>query len=69
MLTRDQLSAILWDVSVKDTAAAAELSTKTLYRLRHKDNAPNLDTIERVVAAVARLKPEVLKKHKVKVAA
>ncbi len=69
MLTRDQLAAILRDVSVEDTAAAANLSTKTLYRLRHKKNAPNLQTVEKVLAAVASLNPAVLKKHKVKVVA
>ena len=56
MLTRDELSALLQGVNVEDIAREANVSTKTIYRMRHKANAPNYATIERILAAVARLK-------------
>lgn len=55
MLTRDELSALLLSVNVEEIAREANVSTKTIYRMRHKENAPNYATIERILAAVARL--------------
>lgn len=56
MITRDQLADLLGKVNVEDVAREAGVSTKTIYRLRHKRNSPTLDTVADIVAAVARLK-------------
>jgi len=55
MLTRDELADLLKRVDVVDVAREANVSTKTVYRLRHKANAPTLDTVERIVSAVRKL--------------
>jgi len=55
MMTRDQLAKLLATVRVEDVAREAGVSTKTIYRLRHKQNAPTLDTVAVIVAAVKRL--------------
>lgn len=56
MMTTDQLADLLRTVNVNDLAAEANVSTKTIYRLRHKLNSPTLGTVESLVAAVRRLK-------------
>lgn len=56
MITRDQLADLLQTVNVEDVAAEAGISTKTVYRLRHKATAPTLRTVESIVDAVRRLK-------------
>lgn len=56
MMTRDQLAQLLGTVNVEDVAREARVSTKTIYRLRHKQHAPTLDTVESILAAVKRLK-------------
>lgn len=56
MLTRDQLAAMLAEVNVEAVAREAGVATKTVYRLRHKANSPNLQTVEKIVAAVQRLR-------------
>ncbi len=58
MLTREQLAQLLADVRVEDVAREAGVSTKTIYRLRHKANSPSLDTAQSIVAAVKRLKSQ-----------
>lgn len=55
MLTRDELADVLKRVNVARVAQEAQVSTKTVYRLRHKANAPTLDTVERLVSAVRKL--------------
>jgi DNA-binding phage protein len=56
MMTTDQLAELLRTVNVSDLAAEAKVSTKTIYRLRHKLNSPTLGTVESLVAAIRRLK-------------
>lgn len=56
MMNRDQLADLLHTVNVEDVAREANVSTKTIYRLRHKKNAPTLDTLSSIVDAVTRLK-------------
>lgn len=56
MLTRDQLAELLSTVRVEDVAREAGLSTKTIYRLRHKKNAPTIETAADIIAAIKRLK-------------
>lgn len=58
MLTRDQLADMLSTVNVVDVAREAKVATKTIYRLRHKANPPNLATVEKIVAAVNRIKAQ-----------
>lgn len=55
MLTRDELADVLKRVNVARVAEEAQVSTKTVYRLRHKANSPTLDTVERLVSAVRKL--------------
>ena len=56
MLTADQLANLLATVNVEAVAKEANVSTKTIYRLRHKTNSPTLDTVAAIVAAVKRVK-------------
>ena len=56
MLTADQLASLLATVNVEEVAREADVSTKTIYRLRHKTNSPTLDTVAAIVAAVDRVK-------------
>jgi DNA-binding phage protein len=58
MLTKPQLADLLRDVNVEAVAAAAGVSTKTIYRLRHQAANPSLDMVERIVRAVDMLKPK-----------
>lgn len=55
MMTRDQLAELLSSVSVEEVSKKSGLSTKTIYRLRHKQHAPTLDTVEKIVSAVSAL--------------
>ncbi len=55
MLTRDQLSDLLRKVNVEAIAREADVSTKTIYRMRHKANAPTYTTVEKLLAAYERL--------------
>ena len=56
MHTRDSLAELLRAVNVEDVAREAGVSTKPIYRLRHKANAPKLDTVAAIVEAVKRVK-------------
>ena len=56
MLNRDQLADLLSSVNVEDVAREASVSTKTVYRLRHKKHSPTLDTVTAIVEAIKRLK-------------
>lgn len=55
MLTQDQLAERLRHVNVEEVAREAGVSTKTIYRLRHKTHAPRIDLAERIVAAIERI--------------
>jgi len=55
MITRDLLAKKLKSVNVEAVALLAGVSTKTVYRLRHKATSPSLETVERLLAAVAKL--------------
>jgi DNA-binding phage protein len=55
MMTRDQLAELLGTVNVEVVAREAKVSTKTIYRLRHKQNAPTLDTVQSLLDAIKRL--------------
>lgn len=56
MVTRDELAELLASVPVIDVAREAGVSTKTIYRLRHREHAPTLDTVERIIAAVRKVR-------------
>lgn len=56
MVTRDELADILCGLNVEDVAREANVATKTIYRLRHKQNSPTLDTVAAILAAVERIK-------------
>lgn len=58
MVTSDTLAELLATVNVEDVAREAKVSTKTIYRLRHKQHSPTLDTVERIMAAISRLDPQ-----------
>ena len=61
MLTSKQLAEMLMTVNAKDVAKLADVSEKTIYRLRNCKNSPSLDTVERLVAAVNALRPKPLR--------
>lgn len=54
MLTQDQLAKALMGVHVEDFAKAADVSAKTIYRLRNKTHAPSFATMQKIVAALER---------------
>jgi hypothetical protein len=56
MLTRTDLSALLQGVNVKALSRESGVAEKTIYRLRHGDNAATLDTAEKLVAAIRRIR-------------
>jgi DNA-binding phage protein len=56
MVTRQQLADRLKLVNVREVAREAGVSTKTIYRLRHSQNSPSLDTVERILSAIKRVK-------------
>ena len=64
MLTRDQLAAMLLEVNAEDVAREANVSLKTIYRLRHGLNSPTLDTVVALVDAVDRLKKRTARAQK-----
>ncbi len=55
MVTSDKLAELLLTVNVEDVAREADVSTKTIYRLRHKQHSPTLDTVQRILDAIDRL--------------
>jgi DNA-binding phage protein len=56
MLTRQELADMLHDVNVAEVARRAELSEKTIYRLRHQKFSPRWDTVEAILAAIDAIK-------------
>ncbi len=61
MLTPEQLAELLRGVNVAEVAKAADVSTKTVYRLRQYNPdgkaQPSLTTIRKLAAAVEAQKP------------
>lgn len=58
MVTSDQLAKVLQAVNVEDVAKLAGVSTKTVYRLRHKKHSTTIDTAADLVSAARKLNPE-----------
>ena len=56
MVTQQQLADMLLDVNVEAVAKAANVSTKTVYRLRHQQHSPTLGTVERILRAIEAVK-------------
>ena len=61
MVTSDKLAELLLTVNVEDVAREADVSTKTIYRLRHKQHSPTLDTVQRILDAIDRLNEQAVK--------
>lgn len=55
MITRDQLADLLMAISVEELARESGVATKTIYRLRHKANAPTLDTVQKLMDGISRM--------------
>ncbi len=55
MLNRKELADRLQTFDVQALAEAAKVSTKTIYRLRAMENAPNWATVESLLAAMDKL--------------
>jgi DNA-binding phage protein len=58
MVTQQQLADMLAGVNVEDVARAANVSTKTIYRLRHMQHSPTLGTVEKILGAIAVVKAQ-----------
>lgn len=58
MVTRSELAEMLKAVRVDDVVRESGVSQKTVYRLRHVKHAPTLDTVERLLGAIARIKSQ-----------
>lgn len=56
MVTSKQLADMLRAVNVHEVATAAGVSTKTIYRLRHQQNLPNMATVVRLLDAIKNTK-------------
>lgn len=56
MVTSEQLAEQLRTVNVEAVAKEANVSTKTIYRLRHMQHSPRLDVAERILSAIERVK-------------
>lgn len=56
MVTRDELAALLADVNVEELARASGVATKTIYRLRHTANSPNLETVEKLLSGMRKIR-------------
>lgn len=52
MVTPEQLAELLRGVNVAEVAKAANVSTKTVYRLRHQSNLPNMQTVQKLLDAI-----------------
>lgn len=61
MVTSERLAELLADVNVEDVAREANVSIKTIYRLRHKRNSPTLATVARILDAIKRLRRQTAK--------
>lgn len=57
MLTKAKLADMLDAVNVEDVARESGLSVKTIYRLRHQKHSPTLDTVAKLLAAIAKINP------------
>jgi DNA-binding phage protein len=57
MVTPEQLAELLRGVNVAEVAKAANVSTKTVYRLRHQSNLPNMQTVQKLLDAIKATKP------------
>jgi predicted transcriptional regulator len=55
MVTQKQLAEMLGRVNVRAVAEAANVSTKTIYRLRHQERSPNYSTVQKVLAGIKRI--------------
>jgi len=56
MKTSDQLAELLKGVRVEDVCQLSGMSAKTIYRLRHKQHSPTLDTVEKLLKAIDKIK-------------
>ena len=56
MITRQELADLLHTVDAKDLADTAQVSIKTIYRLRKQVNVPSLEMVERLLAAIKQLR-------------
>jgi len=56
MITSEQLAEMLAEVNVEEVAREADVSVKTIYRLRHQQHSPTLDTVHRLLGAIDRVK-------------
>lgn len=61
MVTRIELAELLKSVPVGDVVRESGVSQKTVYRLRHVKHAPTLDTVQRLLDAVARIRERTTK--------
>jgi predicted transcriptional regulator len=71
MVTRTELAELLKSVRVDDVVRESGVSQKTVYRLRHTKHAPTLDTVERLLGAISRIRAKAkrARPHETKAAA
>lgn len=55
-MSKQDLALLLQGVNVKDVAALAKVSTKSIYRMRWQKANPSLEKVQSVIAAVKALK-------------
>jgi DNA-binding phage protein len=55
MLNRQELADRLQKFDVQAIAQAAQVSARTIYRLRNMEHAPNWATVESILAAMDKL--------------
>jgi transcriptional regulator with XRE-family HTH domain len=52
MQTSHELAETLKQFRVEDVAQRSGVSVKTIYRLRHQQHSPTLDTVEKLLKAI-----------------
>lgn len=55
-MTSEELAHLLMTVRVRDVSERSGVSEKTIYRLRHRVNEPNLATVRKLVEAIKAMK-------------
>lgn len=60
MITRDKLALLLQRVNGSEVARRANISDKTIYRLRRRKTEPGVDTVAAILRAIEEIRAEMV---------